>query len=144
MQQALALAEKAFSNNEVPVGAVIYDEKQKVIIGSGFNQVEKEKNVTLHAEIVALQEATKRVDSKYLSDSVIYITLEPCAMCLVALSSARIKRIYYGAIDKKFGAVEGCCNLFSLMPSLYKPECYGGFLEEESVYLMKRFFKKLR
>ncbi|MBP9792237.1 MAG: nucleoside deaminase [Rickettsiales bacterium] len=144
MKQALNLAKKAFLNNEVPVGAVIYDESRKMVIGSGFNQVENQKNTVMHAEIVALQEAVKNIDSKYLKDSIVYVTLEPCAMCLAALSSARVKRIYYGALDRKFGAIEGACNLFALVPSLYRPECYGGFLEEESAILMQSFFKQLR
>jgi tRNA(Arg) A34 adenosine deaminase TadA len=144
MKQALNLAKEAFFNNEVPVGAVIYDEARKEIIGSGFNLVETQKNIVMHAEIIALQEAMKNVDSKHLKDSIVYVTLEPCTMCLTALSSARIKRIYYGAVDRKFGAVEGACNLFALVPSLYKPECYGGFLDEESTLLMRNFFKKLR
>jgi tRNA(Arg) A34 adenosine deaminase TadA len=144
MEKAIMLAKSASLNNEVPVGAVIYDEEKKIIIGSGCNGVEKRKNVTLHAEIIALNEASKRIGSKYLSNSVIYVTLEPCSMCLTALSFARIKKIYYGAIDNKFGAVEGGCNLFSMMPSLYKPECYGGVLEEESTLLMRSFFQTLR
>lgn len=144
MRHALNLAKEAFLNNEVPVGAVIYDEVKKRVIGTGYNQVENQKNVTLHAEIIALQEAIKNGNRKHLGDSIIYITLEPCAMCLAALSSARIKKIYYGAVDRKFGAIEGVCNLFALIPAMYKPECYGGFLEEESAVLMKDFFKKLR
>lgn len=144
MEQALGLARKAFDNNEVPVGAVIYDEQNQKIIGSGFNRVEQEKRVTLHAEIVAMQEACEHQGNKYLENSVIYTTLEPCSMCLTALSNARIKRVYYGAIDCKFGAIEGATNLLVSIPSLYKPECYGGFLERESSDLLRRFFKKLR
>lgn len=144
MKNALALAQEAFLDNEVPVGAIIYNEKKKTIIGRGRNFVEKEKQVTAHAEIVALKEACKNENSKCLKDCTIYTTLEPCAMCLTALSNARVKRIYYGSVDKKFGAIEGAINLFSLMPGLYKPECYGGFLEEESSKLLKKFFKKLR
>ena len=144
MEQALILARRAFDNNEVPVGAIIYSEKKQKIIGRGFNQVEQKRQVMLHAEILAIQEACKYENSKYLSDSVVYSTLEPCAMCLTALSNTRIKRIYYGAVDHKFGAIEGAVNLFSLVSSLYRPECYGGFLEKESSDLLRKFFKRLR
>ena len=144
MKEALALAKKAYANNEVPVGAVIYNSNKKCITGKGFNCVEAKNQVILHAEIVALETACQTEETKFLSDSYIYITLEPCPMCLTALTNARIKRIYYGAIDKKFGAIEGNINLLSLMPNLYRPECYGGFLEEECANLMKSFFKQLR
>ena len=144
MAQALILAQEAFDNQEVPVGAVIYNEKKQEVIGRGFNKVEQNNQVVLHAEILAVKEACDYEDSKYLDNSVIYTTLEPCTMCLTALSNARIKRIYYGAVDHKFGAIEGAVNLFSLIPSLYQPECYGGFLEKESSDLLQKFFKKLR
>lgn len=144
MEQALALAQEAFDNREVPVGAVIYNEKIHKVIGRGHNRVEQKNQVICHAEIVAIQEACDYENSKYLDSCVIYTTLEPCAMCLTALSNTRIKRIYYGAVDHKFGAIEGAFNLFSLMPSLYQPECYGGFLDKESSVLLQRFFKTLR
>ncbi len=144
MEHALILAQEAFDKQEVPVGAVIYNEKRQKVIGRGHNQVEQKNQVMLHAEIMAMQEACDYENSKYLDSSVIYTTLEPCAMCLTALSNARIKRIYYGAVDHKFGAIEGVVNLFSLIPSLYQPECYGGFLDKESSELLQKFFKKLR
>ena len=144
MEQALNLAQEAFDNHEVPVGAIIYNEKTHKVIGKGRNQVEKKNQVMCHAEIVAIKEACDYENSKYLASCVIYTTLEPCTMCLTALSNARIKRIYYGAVDHKFGAIEGAMNLFSLMPSLYQPECYGGFLDKESSALLQRFFKALR
>ena len=115
------------------VGAIIV--KNNKIIGQGYHR----QYGQAHAEIEALKSVTLDV-----AGDTMYVTLEPCSMCLTALSNARIKRIYYGAVDKKFGAIEGAVNLFSLMPSLYKVECYGGFLEEESIALLKEFFQKLR
>jgi tRNA(adenine34) deaminase len=144
MIKAVQMAQKAFDINEVPIGAVIYSETTQEIIGSGHNCVEKDQQVLMHAEIVALQQACKKKGSKYLNDCILYVTVEPCSMCLTALSNSRIKRIYYGVADKKFGAIEGGGNLFTLLPSLYKPECYGGFMEEESKHLMQSFFKNLR
>ncbi|MER3464826.1 MAG: tRNA-specific adenosine deaminase, partial [Chitinophagaceae bacterium] len=101
MRQALALAQKAFDEDEVPVGAVIVTNNK--IIARGYNQVEKLADPTAHAEIIALTSAFNLLGSKYLPDATIYITVEPCLMCAGALYWSKIGRIVYGASDEKNG-----------------------------------------
>src|SRR3990167_6542281 len=102
MQHALELAQIAAQQREVPVGAVVV--KDDVIVGSGFNQVEKLRDPTAHAEILALREAAHSLKNMRLNDTTLYVTLEPCCMCAGALVLARVKRIVFGARDLKTGA----------------------------------------
>lgn len=138
MQKALLLAEEAFQNDEIPVGAVVVAEGRK-IIGKGYNQTEKLTDVTAHAEILALTAASNFLGGKYLKDCTLYVTLEPCVMCAGALAWSQISTVVYGAVDKKRG--------FSLWtpPVLHpKTQVISGVLGEESEKLMKSFFRKLR
>lgn len=138
MQKALLLAEEAFQNDEIPVGAVVVAEGRK-IIGKGYNQTEKLTDVTAHAEILALTAASNFLGGKYLKDCTLYVTLEPCVMCAGALAWSQISTVVYGAVDKKRG--------FSLWtpPVLHpKTQVISGVLGEESEKLMKLFFRKLR
>ncbi len=138
MQKALLLAEEAFQNDEIPVGAVVVAEGKK-IIGKGYNQTEKLTDVTAHAEILALTAASNFLGGKYLKDCTLYVTLEPCVMCAGALAWSQINTVVYGAADKKRG--------FSLWtPPVLHPKTYviSGILGEESEKLMKSFFRKLR
>lgn len=144
MQRALALAKIAAQQGEVPVGAVIVNAKNGEVISKAYNQCEALQNSTTHAEMVAIKEACSKLQSKFLDTCYIYITLEPCLMCAAALSYARIARIYYGASDTKFGAIENGPRIFCSKSALYKPEVYSGILEEESRALLKEFFCNLR
>jgi len=138
MQKALLLAEEAFLNNEIPVGALVVADGKK-IIGKGYNQTEKLTDVTAHAEILALTAASNFLGGKYLKDCTLYVTLEPCVMCAGALAWSQIGTVVYGASDKKKG--------FSLWtPAVLHPKTHvvPGILGEESERLMKSFFKKLR
>lgn len=142
MQEALVEAQKAYDENEVPVGAVvIYKNK---IIGRGHNQTESLQDPTAHAEIIALSAATNYLHSWRLTDATIYITLEPCLMCTGALILARIKRLIFGAYDKKFGA---CGSIYTIPQDNkvnHKFEIVSNVLFEQSQTLLQNFFRKKR
>lgn len=142
MLAALKQAEIAFSKNEVPVGCVII-EKEKVIAAS-YNQNISLNDPTAHAEILALRQAALLKNSHRLDDCDLYVTLEPCVMCVAAISLSRIRRIYYSLSDKKFGAIENGIRFFSLKSSYHKPEIYSGFSEQKSKELLVDFFKLKR
>lgn len=144
MTYALRQAKEAFHRGEVPVGAVIVNRKNNTIIATGHNLVESTSNITAHAEIVAIQHACTILKCKYLYGYDIYVNLEPCVMCAAAISSAKIDRIFFGAYDLKFGAIENGVRLFYHMPVYYRPEVYGGIMELESKSLMQAFFRTLR
>lgn len=142
MNEALKLAKKAYENNEIPVGAVITLNGE--IIASAHNTVEKEKDCTCHAEINAIKKACLYLDSKTLDGCEMYVSLEPCAMCAGAIINARIKRLYVGASEPKTGS---CISKVDLMKSglfNHDVETYYGIGEEESMELMKNFFKSKR
>jgi tRNA(adenine34) deaminase len=141
MKQALKQAQIAFEKDEVPVGALIVENGQ--IIAESHNQNILLRDPTAHAEILALRKAAEVKNSSRLDGCDIYVTLEPCAMCAAAISLAKVRRIYYGAADEKFGAVENGVRIFS--NSVYfKPEIYSGIDEEESKKLLRDFFKQKR
>jgi tRNA(adenine34) deaminase len=137
MRQAIALAYRAFEEDEVPVGAVVVSENR--VIGKGYNQTEKLRDVTAHAEMLALTSAFSRMNSKYLKDCTLYVTLEPCVMCAGAFYWAQISRVVYGAKDEKRG--------YSLLEKNIlhpKTEAYSGVLAKESEELLKTFFARRR
>lgn len=142
MNHALREAEKALEINEVPVGAVIV--KNNEIITSAHNTVEKDKKVSAHAELKAINQACEILDTKILDNCDIYITLEPCPMCAFAISMAKIKRIYFGAKDNKNGCIVSKVKLFNNNLAMHKPEIYQGILEIECSGLLTKFFKTLR
>jgi tRNA(adenine34) deaminase len=142
MFAALQEAEKAFEDDEVPVGAVVV--KDKKIIGRGYNQVEKLKDATAHAEMIALTAASSYIENWRLDCCEIYVTLEPCIMCIGALLSCRIKRLYFGAFDPKFGACGSLYNLAEEGLYNHKIEIVSGVYSQESQGLMTQFFNKLR
>ena len=119
MNQAFILAKRAFEHDDVPIGAVIVHDGK--IIARGENQVQKSKNPTLHAEIVAINRACKKLRTKFLDDCDIYVTLEPCAMCATAVSFARIKNIYFAATDEKGGGITSNSKIFDTDKHLWKP-----------------------
>lgn len=142
MQSAIALAKKAAEIGEVPVGAVVVCDGK--IIASAHNLVEKKKDPTAHAEILAIRAAAEILNSPRLTNCDLYVTLEPCAMCAQAISLARIRRLYFGAYDEKGGGVENGARIFSHSTCHHKPEIYGGIAEAECAKLLKDFFADKR
>ncbi len=143
MKQAIILAKKAKNHEDVPIGAVIV--KDGKIIAKAENQVQKKKNPLLHAEIIAITKACKKLNAKFLDGCDIYVSLEPCAMCAVALSFARIKRIYFAVSDEKGGGILSNAKVYQTDRHLWKPEAiHDEEYAEESCKLLKDFFKERR
>ena len=142
MQEALNEAKLAFQENEVPVGAVVV--YQNKIIGRGHNRTETLNDPTAHAEIIALSAAANYLNRWRLTDTSVYITLEPCLMCTGALILARIKRLIFGAYDKKFGACGSVYNIPKDNQFNHSFEVISDILSEESQVLLQEFFKKQR
>ena len=142
MKQALKEAEKAYQKLEVPVGAVIV--KDGKIIARAHNQKETKTDTTKHAEILAIQKASKKLKSWRLIDCEMYVTLEPCSMCAGAMINSRIKKVYIGAMDEKTGAVGSVLNLFEDYTFNHRVEVETGIMEKECQETLKRFFKELR
>lgn len=142
MKEALKEAKKAYSKLEVPVGAVIV--KDGKIIARAHNQKETKYDTTKHAEILAIQKASKKLNSWRLIDCEMYVTLEPCSMCAGALINARVKKVYIGALDEKTGAAGSVLNLFEDYTFNHKVEVERGIMKEECETLLKDFFKMLR
>ena len=143
MELAVEEAKKACFLNEVPVGAVLVDEKNGQVISANHNEMLMQNNAIKHAEIVVIEQACKLRKSKYLLDTLIYVTLEPCAMCAAAISEVRIKKVFFGAYDEKKGAIENGIRIFS-NENYYKPEIYGGIEEKKCSLLLKNFFSSKR
>lgn len=135
-QKALEEAKIAQKNGEVPIGAVIVC--QDKIIGKGHNQVEILHDVTAHAEIIAITAASNFLNAKYLEDCTLYVTLEPCLMCLGAIKHARLKKIVFGAFEQKKMLD------YSIEEILPKTEIVGGFMQAECEQLIKDFFEQKR
>ncbi len=142
MEQALKEAEKAFELDEVPIGAVVV--KGGIIIGRGFNLRESEKDPTLHAEIVAIRQAAKHLNSWRLTNCDLYVTIEPCPMCSGAILQARVTRLIYGARDPKAGCVDSLYQLLSDPRFNHNTEVVEGILQEQCSDLMKEFFRGKR
>ena len=141
MKIAIKQAKKAFSIGEVPIGAVIV--KDNKIIAYGYNKRETKQNALLHAELVAIDKACKKLGSWRLPGCTLYVTLEPCAMCGGAIINSRIGRVVYGAFDKRFGALGSVCNLLE-MPFNHKAEITSGVMQEECLSIIQDFFAQLR
>lgn len=139
MKQALKEAQRAFEEDEVPVGAIIVMNER--IIGRGYNQVEKLTDSTAHAEIIALTSAFNFLGSKYLPDATLYVTVEPCVMCSGALYWSKIGKVIYGAADEKNGYRHTTGTNSPFHP---KTIVQGGLLAEDCARLMKDFFKAKR
>jgi tRNA(adenine34) deaminase len=139
MKQALQLAQRAYEEDEVPVGAVIVMNEK--IIAKGYNQVEKLVDCTAHAEIIALTSAFNFLGCKYLTDASIYITLEPCVMCAGALYWSKIGRVIYGADDEKNGYRKIIRNTSPFHPKTF---VQAGLLQQKCGQLMKDFFTQRR
>lgn len=138
MQKAIELAKSA--NGEIAVGAVIV--KDGKIISATCNQKEKDNDVTAHAEILAIREAEKVLDSWRLEDCEMYVTLEPCPMCAWAIINSRISAVYFGSYDTNYGAFGSKINLRQIANS--KLKVYGGIMENECDKILQECFKELR
>lgn len=142
MKEALKEAEKAYKKLEIPVGAIIV--KDGVIIARGHNQKENKKDTTKHAEIIAIQKASKKLKGWRLTDCEMYVTLEPCSMCAGAIINSRIKKVYIGANDEKTGAVGSVFNLFTDYKFNHTVEFEKEILKDDCEKIIKKFFKYLR
>lgn len=143
MKMALELARQAADDGEVPVGCIVVENSTGNILGRGRNLRESSKNPLTHAEIIAINEASKKRGAWRLIDCTLYVTLEPCPMCTGAVINSRIDRVVFGAYDLKAGACGSVVNLPAL-PFNHKPEVIGGVLEEECAGILSEFFKQLR
>ncbi len=143
MKQALILAHRATSHGDVPIGAVIVRDGH--IVARGENQVQIKQNPTLHAEIVAINKACKKLGQKFLDDCDIYVSLEPCAMCATAISFARIRNIYFAATDEKGGGITANARIFETDRHLWRP----GIIQmpqyaDKSAQMLRQFFQARR
>ena len=142
MKEALKEAKKAYDKLEVPVGAVIV--KNGKVIARSHNLKETKKDTTKHAEILAIEKASKKLGAWRLLDCDMYVTLEPCSMCAGAIINARIKKLYIGTLDDKTGAAGSVLNLFEDYKFNHNVEIEKGILEKECEKILKEFFKDLR
>ena len=142
MKEALKEAQKAYNKLEVPVGAIIV--KDGKIIARAHNLKETKKDTTKHAEILAIQKASKKLNRWRLLDCEMYVTLEPCTMCAGAIINSRIKKVYIGTPDSKTGAVGSVFNLFEDYVFNHQVESEKGILQRECEQQLKDFFKMLR
>lgn len=142
MQAALSLAREAGRAGEVPVGAVVVQDG--AIIGRGYNRPIVSQDPTAHAEIVALRDAALQMGNYRLPGCVLYVTLEPCSMCVGAIFHARLARVVFGAADPKTGACGSVINLFAQNRLNFHAEVAGGLLADESSELLRQFFAQRR
>lgn len=142
MKEALKEAKKAYNKDEVPVGAVIV--KDEKIIARAHNIKELKKDTTKHAEIIAIQKASKKLETWRLTDCEMYVTLEPCSMCAGAIIQSRIQKIYIGTMDEKTGSCGSVYNLFEDYKFNHHVEVEYDICKEECERILKDFFKMLR
>ena len=142
MQEALKEARRAFEEDEVPIGAVVVYKNK--IIGRAHNQVERLKDPTAHAEMLAITSAASTLNTKWLNGASLYVTIEPCSMCAGALVLARIKNLFYGADDPKAGACGSVLNIANHRVLNHRIQIEKGILKKECGAILKDFFKKKR
>jgi len=138
MERALAEARAAADRGEVPIGAVVACGDE--VLAAQGNRTLELRDPTAHAEMLAIRQAVQKLGSERLSDCDLYVTLEPCPMCAAAISFARIRRLYYGADDRKGGAVENGVRFFGDPTCHHVPDVYSGMSAAESAQLLKAFF----
>ena len=141
MKQAIKEAIKARNKQEVPIGAVVV--KDGRVISKGYNLRESKQNSLKHAEIIAIDKACKRLGNFRLEDCDLYVTVEPCLMCSGAIVQSRIRKVYFGARDEKYGAVTSVASAFEIK-SNHKVDFEEGICKSECETLIKDFFKELR
>jgi tRNA(Arg) A34 adenosine deaminase TadA len=144
MLKALDLAAKAAQQDEIPIGCLIVNPNTDEIIASTYNLSQHIEDATSHAEILAIRSACKKLKQNRLWDLDMYVTLEPCTMCAAAISFARIKNLYFGAYDKKGGAVTNGVKFYEQKTCHHKPNVTGGILEEKCSQIIKDFFQAKR
>ena len=142
MRRALELADVAMVSGEVPVGAVLVHDGH--IIAMGYNQPIGSHDPTAHAEIVALREGGKLLDNYRLEDTTLYVTLEPCPMCAMAMVHARVSRVVFGAWDVKAGGAGSIVNIFTLPGLNHRVDAFGGVLMDECAEKLTKFFRARR
>ncbi len=143
MKEAIKEANNALNNNEVPIGGVLVDNNTNEIICRGHNQVNKKQNAIYHCEIDLIINSCKKLSQKYLNDTVMFVTLEPCLMCASAISEVHIEKVYFGAYDDKNGGIEKF-KFQSYRKHLFKADIYGGIMENDCKILIEKFFKSFR
>ena len=142
MKEALKEAKKAYEKLEIPIGAIIV--KDNKIIARGYNLKEEKQSSIKHAEIIAIEKASKKLKNWRLNDCEMYVTLEPCSMCAGAIINSRIKKVYIGALDERAGACGSKLNLLQDYEFDTKVEIENGILEEDCREILQKFFKALR
>lgn len=142
MELALAEAKLAFDKDEVPIGAVIV--KDDVVIAKAHNLKEEKQSAVAHAEILCIEAASAALGTWHLDGCEMYVTIEPCAMCSGAIINSRIKKVYYGAEEAKFGTHKSVVNVLGNKDFNHYVEVESGMFADEAKKLMKDFFKKLR
>jgi tRNA(adenine34) deaminase len=143
MREAIRAAEAARNSNEVPIGACLIDSSGELLAVAG-NRTIIDNDPTAHAEILVLREAARKIGNYRLTETCLYTTIEPCAMCAGALVNARIKRLVFGATDERFGAVETIFRICDNSSLNHKIEIVSGVLREECKQLMQDFFRQRR
>ena len=143
MNEALLEAKKAFTFNEIPIGAVIVDNISNEIISRNYNQVNKSNNAINHCEIDLIYRTCRLLKQKYLENMTMFVTLEPCTMCASAISEAHINSLYFGAYDEKKGGIEKLRLAFK-RENIFMPNIYGGIMEKKCSDIIKEFFKTVR
>ena len=144
MFEAIKCAEQAQLRGEVPVGAIIYDPLTTEIIARSSNETYKKNDPTSHAEINVIREACERLKKVRLTEYDLYVTLEPCIMCAAAISQARIRRLYFGADDLKYGSINGNISYFQKENTNHVPEIYDNICSESCNRILTNFFKERR
>ena len=142
MRLALREAERALEHDDVPIGAVLVHEGE--VIGAGRNERELRQDPTAHAEMIALRESSRALSSWRLTDAVLYVTLEPCAMCAGAIVLARVSRVVFGATDPKAGAAGSVLDVLAEQRLNHRPAVTGGVLAAECAALLRDFFAARR
>jgi tRNA(adenine34) deaminase len=142
MRLALREADRALEHDDVPIGAVVVQEGE--VIGSGHNERELRADPTAHAELIALREAARQLGSWRVLEAVMYVTLEPCAMCAGAIVLARVPRVVFGASDPKAGAAGSVLDVLNVPQLNHRPQVEAGLLAEESADLLRAFFASRR
>ena len=141
MRSAIAVAKSALKSDDVPVGALIVDNKNNVI-ATGYNEREAHQDPTAHAEVVAIRRAAQKLGTWRLDDCKLVVTLEPCAMCAGAIAQSRINTLIFGAWDEKAGAVGSVWDVLRDPRAIHKMEVVGGVLEAECAQLLTNFFRQ--
>ncbi len=142
MSLAMSMAEIAYANDEVPVGAIII--KDGKVIGKGYNKVISKNSISAHAEIIAINNASQKINNYRLKNCQIYVTLEPCHMCAKAIVDARLDYLYFGAKEPKTGAIESIDQFLSRDDLNHRVHFSGGHMQKESSEILRKFFQSKR